>query len=161
MSYKGSDYEDDDDLLGRGRPPPYQGSATRLPPAASAPTTTMHNTSSTTPAGGPVTVVTAQPTYPAAVMYQGNMNFVPVGVNAGPGPFIGPKESPMTCPSCQQRITTKVEYQATMRTHVCALMFCMVGCIPCMIIPYVMDSCKNADHYCPECNAFLGTYIRV
>nr|XP_049704511.1 lipopolysaccharide-induced tumor necrosis factor-alpha factor homolog [Helicoverpa armigera] len=166
MSDCSSDYEDHDDPKGQGQPPPYSESTTDVPPTErAATTTTMHSSTSTAiGVGAAVTVVTAQPTYPAyptAVVYQGNMNYVPAGVNVGQGPFIGPKESPMTCPSCQQSITTKVEYKSTMGTHICALMFCMVGFIPCMIIPYCVKSCRNADHYCPECNAFLGTYIRA
>jgi hypothetical protein len=31
-------------------------------------------------------------------------------------------------------------------------------CCPCGLIPYCTDSCKSANHYCPSCGTFLGTY---
>lgn len=32
------------------------------------------------------------------------------------------------------------------------------SCWPLAWIPYVMDSCKNGNHYCPACGQFVGTY---
>uniref|UniRef100_A0A2A4JBS3 LITAF domain-containing protein n=1 Tax=Heliothis virescens TaxID=7102 RepID=A0A2A4JBS3_HELVI len=158
MTSDGSDCENNDDHKVPDQPPPYTEGTTGLPPTVGPTTTTTMHTSTSTAVGASMTVITGQPT---GVVYQGNMNFVPVGINMGPGPFIGPQESTLTCPSCQQRITTKVEYKITMRNHIFALMFCMVGCLPCILIPYCVKSCRNADHYCPECNAFLGTYMRT
>ncbi|KOB71989.1 Uncharacterized protein OBRU01_12892 [Operophtera brumata] len=48
----------------------------------------------------------------------------------------------ITCKSCHAEILTRCERKPT--------------CIPCAIAPYCIDDCKTADHYCPECNAYIG-----
>ncbi|CAB3258131.1 unnamed protein product [Arctia plantaginis] len=57
-------------------------------------------------------------------------------------------------------IVTKVERKATTKTHVIALLLCLFLCWPCVCVPYCVNSCQNADHYCPNCNSYLGTYQR-
>lgn len=32
------------------------------------------------------------------------------------------------------------------------------SCWPFAWVPYVVDSCKNANHYCPSCGAYIGKY---
>ncbi|XP_004533777.1 lipopolysaccharide-induced tumor necrosis factor-alpha factor homolog isoform X2 [Ceratitis capitata] len=64
----------------------------------------------------------------------------------------------ITCPSCHAQVLTTVKHQATTRTHFWALILCLVFCWPCVCVPYCMDSCQNANHYCPNCNAYIGTY---
>ncbi|CAH0397309.1 unnamed protein product [Chilo suppressalis] len=71
---------------------------------------------------------------------------------------VGPKPSQVTCPSCRATIVTRVDHKATTKTHVIALILCLFLCWPCVCVPYCMDSCQNADHYCPNCNSYLGTY---
>ncbi|XP_069355545.1 lipopolysaccharide-induced tumor necrosis factor-alpha factor homolog isoform X1 [Maniola hyperantus] len=71
---------------------------------------------------------------------------------------VGPKASSLVCPSCRANVVTRVEHKATTKTHIIALVLCLFLCWPCICIPYCMDSCQNADHYCPSCNAYLGTY---
>lgn len=34
----------------------------------------------------------------------------------------------------------------------------LLSCWPCVCIPCCMDSCLNHNHYCPSCDAYLGTY---
>ncbi|XP_022899730.1 lipopolysaccharide-induced tumor necrosis factor-alpha factor homolog [Onthophagus taurus] len=70
----------------------------------------------------------------------------------------GPKCQNVTCPQCRHQILTRTESKSTTRTHLYALLLCLFGCWPCVCIPYCVDSCMNTDHYCPNCNAFLGTY---
>ncbi|CAB3256668.1 unnamed protein product [Arctia plantaginis] len=76
------------------------------------------------------------------------------------------------CPTCKSHlvqslkrlqyelIVTKVERKATTKTHVIALLLCLFLCWPCVCVPYCVNSCQNADHYCPNCNSYLGTYQR-
>ncbi|KAI5641927.1 LITAF-like zinc ribbon domain-containing protein [Phthorimaea operculella] len=71
---------------------------------------------------------------------------------------VGPSPTSLVCPSCRATIRTRVESKATTKTHVIALLLCLFLCWPCVCVPYCMDSCQNADHYCPNCNSFLGTY---
>ncbi|CAH2063512.1 unnamed protein product, partial [Iphiclides podalirius] len=77
-----------------------------------------------------------------------NMNIAPVG----------PEPSSLVCPSCHATIVSRVERKATTRTHLIALGLCVFLCWCCVCLPYCMNSCQNADHYCPNCNAYLGTY---
>ncbi|XP_018336797.1 lipopolysaccharide-induced tumor necrosis factor-alpha factor homolog [Agrilus planipennis] len=74
-----------------------------------------------------------------------------------PGPF-GPGSKVMVCPYCHSQISTKVVTEATTKTHLFALLLCLFVCWPCVCLPYCMDSCQNQNHYCPNCNAFLGAY---
>lgn len=61
----------------------------------------------------------------------------------------------MVCPSCRERIVTKVRYEAGTKTHLFALLICLVFW-PCVCVPYCVDSCNNANHYCPNCGSFIG-----
>ncbi|XP_073962938.1 lipopolysaccharide-induced tumor necrosis factor-alpha factor homolog isoform X1 [Choristoneura fumiferana] len=73
---------------------------------------------------------------------------------------VGPNPTHTTCRSCNQEIVTRVERRSTTRTHVFAGLLCLFGCWPCVCCPYCIDSCLNTDHYCTNCGAFVGTYIR-
>ncbi|XP_028028560.1 lipopolysaccharide-induced tumor necrosis factor-alpha factor homolog [Bombyx mandarina] len=74
-------------------------------------------------------------------------------------PQMGPKPARYTCPSCKASITTRVEYVSATKTHLCALLLCCLCCWPCACIPYCGTSCRNATHYCPNCSAYIGSYI--
>ncbi|KAF2883731.1 hypothetical protein ILUMI_22438 [Ignelater luminosus] len=110
-----------------------------------------------------------QPGYPQPGYPSGPGIYIPPGQQQALGTTVvvttglpvsqfGPAPQPMTCPHCHKEITTKLQVEAGMRAHLFAFMFCVFLCIPCMIIPYCVDSCKNKNHYCPECGAFLGVY---
>ncbi|XP_039746185.1 lipopolysaccharide-induced tumor necrosis factor-alpha factor homolog [Pararge aegeria] len=77
------------------------------------------------------------------------------------------------CLSCNKQIVTRVEKVASTRTHLWAGLLCIVGyvyliikilnlnmfaanCWLCVCFPYFMDSCKKAQHYCPNCGAYIG-----
>ncbi|KAB0795881.1 hypothetical protein PPYR_09942 [Photinus pyralis] len=70
----------------------------------------------------------------------------------------GPQPQPVTCPYCHQQTTSKIITEASSRTHIIAVVLCLIGCIPCCLIPYCMDSCQNRNHYCSSCSAYLGMY---
>ncbi|KAH8371349.1 hypothetical protein KR093_007055 [Drosophila rubida] len=61
------------------------------------------------------------------------------------------------CPSCQSDVVTTIQSTPNTRTHAFALGLCFIGCWLCCCIPYFMDSCKSSNHYCPVCNAFVGS----
>ena len=72
--------------------------------------------------------------------------------------MFGPNSIPTTCPYCHSQITTRVQSESSSKTHLFAVLLCLIGCIPCCLIPYCSDSCQNQNHYCPSCQAFLGSY---
>lgn len=71
---------------------------------------------------------------------------------------VGPDPSMVCCPSCRQTVVSRMEYESSTRTHVAAGLLCLVGCWLCCCLPYCMDSCRNGNHYCPNCGSYLGTY---
>ncbi|XP_055696615.1 lipopolysaccharide-induced tumor necrosis factor-alpha factor homolog [Lutzomyia longipalpis] len=73
-------------------------------------------------------------------------------------PAVGPNSTSVICPSCRHSIMTNVRTESTTRTHVIAILLCVFLCWPCVCLPYCMDTCKNANHYCPNCGSFIGTY---
>ncbi|XP_014371852.2 lipopolysaccharide-induced tumor necrosis factor-alpha factor-like isoform X2 [Papilio machaon] len=74
------------------------------------------------------------------------------------GHRMGPNSTAFVCKSCNHQIVTRVERNASLRTHLVALFLCFVGCWPFACLPYCMDSCNNADHYCTNCGAYIGSY---
>ncbi|XP_026313790.1 lipopolysaccharide-induced tumor necrosis factor-alpha factor homolog [Hyposmocoma kahamanoa] len=74
------------------------------------------------------------------------------------GQAVGPKPATLTCPSCGESIVTRVKHMPTTKTHLVAFGMCVFCCWCCLCIPYCTDSCQNADHYCPNCDAFIGVY---
>ncbi|KAJ8726880.1 hypothetical protein PYW08_015277 [Mythimna loreyi] len=82
-----------------------------------------------------------------------------VQVVQAPPIALGPEPCSMTCPSCGASIVTTLRAEPTTKTHLMALCLCCI-CIFLTCIPYCVDSCQNADHLCPNCNAYLGTYKR-
>ncbi|KAK9712801.1 RNase H-like domain found in reverse transcriptase [Popillia japonica] len=63
----------------------------------------------------------------------------------------------LTCPHCQHYVTTEIAVRPSIRTHLKALLLA-ICCL--FFIPYVCSSCMNVDHFCPECETYIGTYIR-
>ncbi|XP_013107548.1 lipopolysaccharide-induced tumor necrosis factor-alpha factor homolog [Stomoxys calcitrans] len=68
---------------------------------------------------------------------------------------VGPKPVILTCPQCRCRNKTKIRRRANAKTHLaCLLLFWSMCCF----VPYCIDSCNNLDHFCPTCEAFVGSY---
>ncbi|XP_059489122.1 lipopolysaccharide-induced tumor necrosis factor-alpha factor homolog [Neocloeon triangulifer] len=62
----------------------------------------------------------------------------------------------VTCANCGTIVPTKVEHEATGKTHCWACcLFCFL-CWPCVCLPYCMTSCRKTNHYCTRCNSYLG-----
>lgn len=73
------------------------------------------------------------------------------------GNGFGPDPIGISCPSCHAPIVTRVDYESSTKTHLMAGLICLLFW-PCFCLPYMMDACKNANHYCPHCGTYLGTY---
>lgn len=98
-------------------------------------------------------------------------------------PQLGSDPQQLKCPTCRSMITTRVEYESYLTTHLIAGGLCLVGCFflfcwfcaPCPYCKFLflsfysigfgvaknvflgMSSCKKANHSCPKCNAFIGS----
>ncbi|CAH2045323.1 unnamed protein product, partial [Iphiclides podalirius] len=83
---------------------------------------------------------------------------VPVGIVLPPA--VGTEPTTITCFNCGKVVTTRVTYTTAWHTHLVAGSICvitMVCSLCCLgLIPYCFDSFKDAEHYCPNCNTFIG-----
>ncbi|KAK2586575.1 hypothetical protein KPH14_011455 [Odynerus spinipes] len=70
----------------------------------------------------------------------------------------GPETQRMICPYCSANVSTRVETEANAKTHLFALLLCLIGCWPCAPCPYCVDSCLVKKHYCPSCKSYLGQF---
>ncbi|KAH0954956.1 hypothetical protein HN011_000545 [Eciton burchellii] len=93
----------------------------------------------------------APPSYTSTPMQPPQQNVIISNVAFGNEP------QHMTCPHCQANISTRIDTEANTKTHLFALLLCVLGCWCCAPCPYCMDSCMVKKHYCPACNAYLGS----
>ncbi|CAH2238572.1 lipopolysaccharide-induced tumor necrosis factor-alpha factor homolog [Pararge aegeria] len=132
MDTKMKDLDNNSDAqTNRSQPPPYSGSpeqATVVQPSSA----NVHG----------MTIIQGPTVGPTLI----------VGHNVGPGP------TGSYCTTCNQNIVTRVDRVASAKTHLFAALLCVVsGCL-CAWIPYVMDSFKTTNHYCPNCGVFIGSH---
>ncbi|XP_034110351.1 cell death-inducing p53-target protein 1-like [Drosophila nasuta] len=90
----------------------------------------------------------AQPPQTVIIQTTTTSNLTPIG--SGP--------TRIRCPSCHADVVTTVKSTPSGRTHCWALILCLFVCWPCVCLPYCMDSCQNADHSCPNCGSYIGTF---
>ncbi|KAL0850232.1 hypothetical protein ABMA28_012086 [Loxostege sticticalis] len=72
--------------------------------------------------------------------------------------LLGPENTITVCQFCNASIKTAVKYTTTSRTHIAAALWGLLCCLCC--VPYGTESAKNSDHYCPNCQRYLGTYVK-
>ncbi|XP_022829442.1 lipopolysaccharide-induced tumor necrosis factor-alpha factor homolog [Spodoptera litura] len=125
------------DPKGLGRPPPYTEFATPPPPVAQP---------------GPVAVTAPVP----VIIQQSQVSPIPISVSIPDN--VGPEAVSMICKSCNKQIYTRVEYKPTTNTYLIAGLCCLLLCWPCACCVYCSASCRNIDHYCPNCDTYIGTY---
>ncbi|XP_029432094.1 lipopolysaccharide-induced tumor necrosis factor-alpha factor homolog [Rhinatrema bivittatum] len=66
------------------------------------------------------------------------------------------------CPACHQSITTRVQRSNGLLTWLICGGLAIFGCIlGCCLIPFCIDSCKDTDHFCPNCNHHIYKYKRL
>lgn len=128
----------------------------------------MQNSHSQNPPYGPTTQ-TAQLSY-QPVMQHPQVHFIG-------SPEVGDKPQQMQCPSCHATVMTKVNHEASSKTHLVALGLCLfVGTCCLCLLPYCgltefsmfwlilmikfsgFNSCKTANHTCPQCGNFIGSH---
>ncbi|XP_035432026.1 lipopolysaccharide-induced tumor necrosis factor-alpha factor homolog [Spodoptera frugiperda] len=135
------------DPKGLGRPPPYTEFATPPPPVI------VHQPQvSPVPIPEPVVVLSAVP----VVVHQPQVSPTPIPVSMPDN--VGPEAMSMICKSCNKQIYTRVEHKPTANTYLIAGLCCLLLCWPCACCVYCSASCRNIDHYCPNCDSYIGTY---
>ncbi|XP_076139002.1 lipopolysaccharide-induced tumor necrosis factor-alpha factor homolog [Alosa pseudoharengus] len=91
-------------------------------------------------------VITVQQQQPQAVADN-------VAISAGK---LGGKATITTCTNCRQRMETRVLYKSGWFTWaMCILLVCVGLFFGCCLIPFFMNKCKDAHHYCTLCNKKL------
>ncbi|EAR84119.3 LITAF-like zinc ribbon domain protein (macronuclear) [Tetrahymena thermophila SB210] len=59
------------------------------------------------------------------------------------------------CKNCDQLVQTIVKFEPGQSTSICSLVLCLLTCTLCCF-PYLLDQCKDAVHYCPNCGFVIG-----
>ncbi|CAF0963756.1 unnamed protein product [Rotaria sp. Silwood1] len=73
------------------------------------------------------------------------------------GTLLGHYPQQIQCPSCQQQVVTRVNYEPGGGTWLIALLICLFGgFLGCCLIPFCVPACQDAVHICPLCNAHIG-----
>ena len=67
----------------------------------------------------------------------------------------GHKPVAMTCPNCQEFITTKTDSKPSALAWILGAVLCFVLCC---CIPFCVGSLNQVTHSCPSCNTILGFY---
>ncbi|XP_055336462.1 LITAF domain-containing protein-like [Paramacrobiotus metropolitanus] len=109
----------------------------------------------------PIPVLDQPRTIPVQMAPPAYAQTVFVPVHAAPVTAVG-FPVPAICPRCNQSVTTRVEYESGALTWILVGALAFVGCIfGCCLIPFCIDSCKDAVHSCPNCQHYFGKYRRL
>ncbi|KAM4025403.1 lITAF domain-containing protein [Anomaloglossus baeobatrachus] len=66
------------------------------------------------------------------------------------------------CPACNVPCTTNVQYKSGGLTILLCFLLFFFGCVlGCFLIPCCVKSCKDVDHYCPNCKHLIYKYKRL
>jgi lipopolysaccharide-induced tumor necrosis factor-alpha factor len=68
-------------------------------------------------------------------------------------------DSPMslTCPNCRANVLTRVDFKNGALPWLICGGLCLLGVwCGCQFIPFCVDSCKDVEHFCPNCNRLIG-----
>ncbi|KAG8432904.1 hypothetical protein GDO86_017243 [Hymenochirus boettgeri] len=67
------------------------------------------------------------------------------------------------CPSCRENVVTLVVFQCGILTWLLCFITALLGGLLCCccFVPFCINEVKDADHYCPRCNAHIFKYKRL
>jgi lipopolysaccharide-induced tumor necrosis factor-alpha factor len=84
---------------------------------------------------------------------------VAYGVQVIPSAVVARNPVQCTCANCRSVIITRVEHTNGVLTWILCLFLVLFGCwLGCCLIPFCISDLQNVQHYCPNCNAFIGEY---
>ncbi|XP_059182361.1 LITAF domain-containing protein-like [Centropristis striata] len=112
---------------------------------------------------GPGQAYPPPPVHPQAAAYQ----YAPQQPHVGQPVVVMqqqlPTDSPgsMLCPHCQSTVVTRVEHKNGLLTWLICGAMGLFLCWPCCWIPFCIDSCKDVEHCCPNCNNVVHIHKRI
>ncbi|KTF93868.1 hypothetical protein cypCar_00026573 [Cyprinus carpio] len=65
------------------------------------------------------------------------------------------------CPHCKHQVITITDHYSGLMAWLACGCLALIGCWPCCLAPFWMDSCKDVEHRCPNCNNVLSFYRRL
>uniref|UniRef100_A0A673JL11 Lipopolysaccharide-induced tumor necrosis factor-alpha factor homolog n=1 Tax=Sinocyclocheilus rhinocerous TaxID=307959 RepID=A0A673JL11_9TELE len=65
------------------------------------------------------------------------------------------------CPHCKHQVITITDHYSGLMAWLACGCLALIGCWPCCLAPFWMDSCKDVEHRCPNCNNILSFYKRL
>ncbi|XP_018429195.1 PREDICTED: lipopolysaccharide-induced tumor necrosis factor-alpha factor homolog [Nanorana parkeri] len=104
----------------------------------------------------------AYPPPPAYGPPQPTVVMAPVSTTVVMATSFSDRPTSCMCPVCRQNVVTRVEYNSGLLAWLICGILVLFGCwLGCCLIPFCVDSCKDVDHFCPNCNNHLSKYKRL
>ncbi|KAI3634589.1 hypothetical protein MIR68_007500 [Amoeboaphelidium protococcarum] len=72
-----------------------------------------------------------------------------------------PNPQALFCPYCKQVVVSNVRTESGALTWLSCAGLTIIGCIPCCLIPFCVQSCLNSEHLCPRCGLSIGYFRRL
>jgi len=71
---------------------------------------------------------------------------------------LGPHRMHLWCPQCDKTVKSRVSGSARCEAWLCCGLLSFF-CFPFCCIPFLLGSCYEWEHKCPQCRSHLGTFI--
>ncbi|XP_030634760.1 LITAF domain-containing protein-like [Chanos chanos] len=76
-------------------------------------------------------------------------------------PTLGEVPGETKCPHCQQRVVTQTHYVIGAIAWYLCLILGLLFIWPCCLIPFLVDSFKDVEHCCPNCQRVIYIHRRL